>query len=638
MINSTSPLTAAPEVLDKSFLDRAKATLHKINRKYDQFMETPVMRVRWQIYTLLAVIGATIRSTTEGKVQDIAGEFSKIGVINLASSLSIGFDIYNTLKQWETAKKASDIAKNILGTLSLMKSMIAIPGTIIETVALFGDGIKQVTNFSSWIPGVNVALTILSVAGLALKAQDLRETYRFVDKRKQRCAIEVVKELTQSTDEDIKTLHLKFSEELKGVGSSLAAAEDREFLKKLKSELNEEKPDPAKLKSLRRHLPSKSKLPPQFTTDLEDLIQNIEANTVIKGADFLTDFKDELARQLQFTKTEANAFDFIALKKELKKALRSAEQTNPRLLEHFKRTTMMAYLKDISERKVSEISQHYQLEAGDVQKVAETALKKIDSFIHNKQIDKADELLAIQYNELRGRISQKKFSDKLSLANITIGIVVSAIMTAIAFGVTCSPLAPVALALMALTALVAIVVLFTKYYKRLQAEENLGIKEQKLCDQWVKKLNKIIEKQAINFGTLDKSKLNSIIENIKKGDLRLGFDNEFQIDDSMDKDLKKAYGEVSKVIKEVAEWSKERLSIHDKALKKLWLKELSKVKSSEIGDDGKKALELIKSQIYKKEFNPVVFNSLDTNNPNESLNRLKKVIASVQREFSPPSV
>lgn len=512
-----------------------------------------------------------------------------ISIISLIELKELYSDIKEFPAQLKEAVKTSEIAKTVLAGIGLLSRTVKVPIVIHETFAPLVDWIGnidlgEIFKFDKWAPSLGGISLVLSTAFTALKIWDLYDTYKFADKMKEKCCLELIRNL----EEDLK-------EEFKGnkpllVKLDLALALDKgKRLKKLhkkelafQKELSKKKPDPEILLKALEDINLQDEKNQKIVEHLRDTISLYRLNDSLSNPVFKRDILDKTSLLIGDTYKEMKSqlkkgenIDLKLLKKEIKS---SATRLNPELMDKVNRSAKLAYLNILSEYNTKKLKSIYQVEGDLVQTSAKKTIALANSLFNRQEFRAGDEKVAIAYKELKGRVKHKKFSTKISLTLNAINIASASIALA-------GPTAPAGIALAVLAGAAGFLNACYNTYKTIKFQENMGITEIKLINKFQKKLNEFGDEHIFVQGlSTNQQELLDLIRNrVKDEDFSSIIHFKFTVpktdrrsgEDERSKRL--AAKQMNRLIESMNAWSEKKMRIQENLIVKHCSSQLKKI-------------------------------------------------------------
>lgn len=505
-------------------------------------------------------------------------------------------EIKNYPKQWREAIKTNDIAKNILAGFGLLSKIAKAPITIIETITPLAEWINHVNlheilQFDKWLPFLGAASLALSSAFTALKIWDLHDTYKIADKMKKKCCLELIRNMENNLKDEFKG-----NKPLLAKLNAVLAFDKGKQLKKIhkkelafQTELSKEKPDPEVLLKLLDELNLPNKQNQAIIEQLKSTISLYEMNECLSFPSFkqtvlatTSELLDQTFREMNILIKKGENINLNTLKKELK---RVAAELNPELLNQINRSSKIAYLNVIGDYNADKLKSVYQVEGEKIQGAVKKTVSVANNLLNKNEFRLADEKLSIAYKELKGRISIKTFSSKISLLLNTVGMASASITLAIAAGSLATPLAPIGIALGLLASALGLALGFYNTYKTVRFQETLGIEESDFQKKMQEQINSIDINDSFFFSLSPKqlSLFNSIKKQVAEGEFNKKIYSRFAVPtinwDSSNEEraAQKAVKQMNRIIKSINKWSEKKAAIQERSLVTHWSVELNKI-------------------------------------------------------------
>lgn len=521
------------------------------------------------------------------------------GVISIISLIELK-ELYSDNKKFsqqiKEAVKTSEIAKTVLAGIGLLSQIAKVPIVIQEAFAplvnLIGNiDLGELLQADKWAPSLGGISLVLSTAFTALKIGELYDTYKFANKMKEKCCLELIRNL----EDDLK-------EEFKGnkpllAKIDLALAFDKgKRLKKLhkkeltfQKELSKMNPDPEVLLKTLENVNVQDDKSQKMIEQLKATLSLYELNECLTKPAFKKDIQDKTSKLLGITYKEMKSHlkkgenvDIKELKKEIKKA---AAQLNPEILNSINRSAKLAYLTILSEYNTKKLQSFYQIKGDQIQASTKKTVALANDLFSHQKFRSGDEKLTIAYKQLKGRVKHKSFSSKISLGLNTLSMASASIALAISVGSLATPFAPVGIALGILVSAVGLLNVFYNTYKSNKFQENMGITEMNLVKKMQKQFSELGDEHLFvkSLSTNQRVLFDLIKQKVKDEDFNTSILNLFAVpkidrhstDD--ERAVRLAAKQMNRLIKSMNHWSEKKVVIQEKLIAKQWSTQLKKI-------------------------------------------------------------
>jgi hypothetical protein len=193
-----------------------------------------------------------------------------------------------------------------------------------------------------------------------------------------------------------------------------------------------------------------------------------------------------------FTRLELQQLKGINLNTKVAELLAEIQDSlaneNPPLQPLLNQVAQIAYIDTLRKLPPSRLSVHFNCSKAELVE----RLDRVSKCYHESRCDAlACKLLDHTVTALKGRIKEAKQSDYWLITSNVVSIVAGTLLTVIAFGVTCSPLAPIAYGLLALVAASVVAKLLYNHFSKVRFEEQIGITEERYRQDWRRRLGEL---------------------------------------------------------------------------------------------------------------------------------------------------
>lgn len=618
--------------LKKSYTDSKK-------RYKEAVQESPNILVRhyWDLIEFISTIDSTVvfyltKIQDDMKNIDFKNEIAGlklfgnvISIFNLYSLKSLFKEIKNYPQQLREAEKTNQVARAVLSGIGLLSKIVKLPVTIIESIAPLTNliriiNLEEIVKLSNWAPSLGAVSLVLSTALTSLKIWDLYDTYKFADKMKEKCCLELIRNL----DEDLKN---EFKEnQLLLAKLDLALAFDKgKKLKKLHQkelafqvELAKKNPDPEILLQQLEELHSTTEGTQAIIEQLKATISLYQLNQCLTYPEFKKSVLSTTAELLNKTKDEmdpmiakGNQVNLKTLKKEIKRA---AAELNPEILDRVNRSAKLTYLNILADYNPKKLTKFYQVDGKEIQGATKNTIAVVNSLMNKNQFNRADETLSIAYKELKGRVTYKTFGDKLSLLINAVGMAATSVSLAISFGALPSPAAPAGIALGVAASAAGLLLTMVNTIKTIRFKENLGIAESNLQEKLQERLQELGDTHPF-YKTLSPEQVqlfNLVKKQVAEGNFNNPIHYRFAVpkvtwqSTSDERSRQKATKQMNRMIQSMNEWSVKQEIVQERTHSKFWSSQLKKINLNYLPEKSYVNLWLNLQQIVKnKNFNKI---------------------------------
>lgn len=519
-----------------------------------------------------------------------------INLISLVELKKIYTDIKEFPKQFQEAVKTHEIAKVILSGFGLLSKITKVPITIVEAITPLADWIGkidliEILKFDKWAPSLGAASLILSVAFGALKIWDLHDTFKFADKMKEKCCLELLRNMEKSLKNEFtgnKPLLAKLELALAfDKGKQLKKIHKKELA--FQNELSKEMPDPEVLLKFLNELDLPNKQSQTIVEQLKSTISLYQLNQCLSQPNFkqtvletTSQLLDQTSKEMEILIKKGENIDLNVLKKQFKHA---AAEINPELLNQINRSAKLAYLNVIGDYNAKKLKSVYQVEGEKIQGAVKKTVSLANSLLNKNEFRLADEKLSIAYKELKGRVTYKTFGSVVSLVINAVGMAAASITLAISAGSLATPAAPVGVALGILASALGLALAFYNTYKTVRFQESIGIVEMNLQEKLKKQIDKIGKDHPF-YKSLSPEQytfFNYLKKQVGEGEFNKHIFFNFAVPEinrnsTSDEILKqKTAKKMNRLIKSMNEWNVKKESIQERILVKHWSVELKKI-------------------------------------------------------------
>lgn len=546
-----------------------------------------------------------------------------LSIVNILSLREIYKDLKAMPGAFKTAEKTVEKAKVILGAIATSGKIFSLTDNLTKAIGAFAGTIKVGSNLSKLAPSLGAIGLILSTAGTALKIWDLKETYQFGDKIKERCCQQLIVELESDLKAKIKNSKLEGKEQLlnkldRAIEISNKTAE-KSVYKSIQKELDK---DPLNYTAL-GHLLDKVNLPEGPLADLKVSVHQtgelVQMAGLLKKPEFIQSCQENTALLLDVALIELKNLGkenpdihFTKLKKELKQA---AATIDHELLASIDRSSKLAYLDVLANYNPNKVGRAYQLKGADLQGSAKKVAAQYKKLKAEGNISQADELLISHHRELKGRVSYKKTTDVMVLGLNAVAMASSVIGIAIGFGALGTPAAPAGIVLGAVAGALGLGLAYAKYKRNIRSEENLGIMETKHQKEWQSKLDSLSRP------------VNPFMQNLNPGQKKLLEMMRAKMDDAdfdgmlfyrfnlpkvnpkaspeeraEQKEALKTAVELNELIVSMNKWAKKKPLIHEHNLDRHLTHQLKKIDFNQVPEDAKDTFLMVQDKIRNKQY------------------------------------
>lgn len=577
--------------LPSKFYRKSKKTLQKyVNnsphffvRERKNFLQALSLINNISLFILKKLESINLKNVIEG-LSYIGGVIKIIGLLDLTD---LAEQIIHYPKQVRAAKKTKEIAKVFFMGLGLLSKIIKTPSNIIDTFKPF----VMIGDISKWAPTLGIVSLVLGTAFLGLKVWDIFDTYQFTEKIKEKCCLELLHNL----EEDLKTEFHGDRALVDKIDLALAFGKDKKYLKSLhkkeqafQQELLKKTPNPTELLKLLDEIEVFGNQLDPTVEQIKGIISLYELNQCLSNPKFKKSVLELTSKLLEATGKEIKMLkegEEVDLK-ELKRAIKSAAaQHSPELLAKVNQSAKMAYLTVLAETKSRKLQKFYLVDGTLLQGAAKKTSLTVKTLLEKNENQLADEKLSIAYKELKGRVSFKSFSSRISALLNTIGIAAGSISLAIATGTLATPLAPLGMALGSLASAIGILLALTSAAKAVRFEENIGIRELKLQQHLINELNRIDSEHPFytNLTPIQMHLFEILKMQANDGDFSNYIYYQFtlpQLDKqstSEDHLRKITAKEMNALIKSLNQWVVQKRKVEDRILIQHWKDQLKKI-------------------------------------------------------------
>lgn len=548
--SGTPPVNRLPEEQLKSDVARAWGKMVKLYRTIEA---TPYFQAKGSAISTVTNIVKFVKEFHEIDLPEaianssVAKEGKKIQVLGLLKVGLVGYDFYQAVEEWKEAKKPWEHAAAFLGVVGVVEDIVGLPETVVQNVALFEPALESAASLSSWAPWLSVVSTILSTATIALKSLHLSKTKNFEENMERKCNEAVIKHLSKAIDHRSQ----KFQERIAQASVAVENAETAEMLKLLQKESQAPEPDAAKLSYLVYLIEKKGLLPPDSV-----LLQELKQAAVL--ADWKSVLNDpDLRKKLdQFSDQELakarKARDEIPLQKIVHKLRKELKEIEPENLQVLDEVSNAAYIECLRNKEPKALERHFRADGEALKERVDQIWQGYQEKLKSDPVQ-ANFELENHVSTLKGRVKEKTGSDIWAIVASVVSLVASVILLVLAFGLSCSPLAPVGYALFACVAAAGIAKIFWDWHTKNKFEETIGITENKLCAKWDKKLDKL---EKTRTAEKEKVELEGLKKKIAARDFRVKSRRKYlkghHLSDE-DKQYAKAYNQI---VDDINKWRK----------------------------------------------------------------------------------
>lgn len=556
MTSQITPLPGGPsdpsgQPVDEKIKKDIAQAWGKMVKLYKTIEASPFFQAKDNVIRLAINIAKFVNEVKKIEIPEfianskLAQEGKKVQVLSLLSAGFAGYEFYQAIEKWIEAEKPWEHAAAFLGTLAVVEDIAGLPQMIIEKVALFEPSIEAASNVSSWAPWLSVVAAILSTATIALKSLQLSKTKNFEKNMERRCNEAVINHLSQAMAHRSQ----KFQERLAQASIAVDHAETADILKLFQKECKAEEPDTAKLNYLVYLIEQKGLLPDSYSgPDLRQIAVLANWQTVLNDPNLRKKLDKFTSQELAKAR---KARDDISLQKLIHKLRKELKEIEPENLQVLDEVSNAAYIQCLRQKDPKALERHFRVEGGPLKERVDEIWKDYQGKLKSDPVQ-ANFELEKHVSTLKGRVKEKTDSDIWSIVASVVSLVASVIFLVLAFGLSCSPLAPVGYALFACVAAAGIAKIFYDWHSKNKFEESLGMTENKLCDKWQKKLEKL---EKTRSDEKEKIEIESLKKKISAHDFRVKFRRKFKghpLSDE-DKQYAKSYNQV---IDDINKWRK----------------------------------------------------------------------------------
>lgn len=452
---------------------KASSTMSKIVSKALQWPDA-VAKMTGQFFPDLT---GSIKSSKAICGLNIAAQ----GFSLIAGALSVA-------KQWAEAKKAIDYGEATLGTLGLVGNVLDMPATIVKKLASISPAIETAAKVGTWAPWLGVASTVLSAASIAAAGCSMGKSLKFsnrLERLKQEAAIKL---LSRSKGHNLRKGLVK--EQFKEAVKFVEYREAIILLKKMIADLGGARDEKsintaydalAKNISLLKNSGACGKNI-AILMKRQNFLQN--SNLFLSNDSFRTSLKEVLASELKRVRKLKDDCDFTALMRDIQVEI---DHLSAPLLHDLKKVANEAYLDKLIATDSKTLMYHFNVSKEELSSSSDEdkggLLKSLETI---SRISKSSMAVGIAEGVddivkcLQGRTKQKIAGDIWNLAMSIVSLVATIILTLVAFGISCTPLAPIAYAVLAAVALASVIKIIYDYLQKNEFKKRFGAIEERI--------------------------------------------------------------------------------------------------------------------------------------------------------------
>lgn len=492
-----------PITMVSDFFDFAKL-VNKIHKLKNSTKESDKQDYTWKCVKASSTMAKIVTKTLQcpDAVGKMVGQFmpdlapsiksckALCGLNIAAQGFSVVAGGLTVAKQWAEAKKAIDYGEATLGTLGLVGNMIDVPATIVKKLALISPAIETAAKVATWAPWLGVVSTVLSATAIANAGIGMGRSLKYSDRLarvKQEAAIKL---LSQSQAHSLRKGPVK--EQFKEAVKFVEYREAITLLKKMIADLGDARDEESinkaynALGSSINLLTESGKCGKNIALLMKKQNFLLNADLFVSNASFRTQLKEVLAAELKRVRQLKNDYDFPALMRDIQVEI---DTLSAPLLQGLAKVGNEAYIDKMIATDDKMLMYHFNI-ASDEGEGLKKSLEKISRISKSNVAADITEGVDDLVNCLQNRAKQKISGDIWTLAMSVVSLVATIILTLIAFGLSCTFLAPIAYAVLVAVALASVAKIVCDYLQKNEFKKRFGEIENHIVDleaQWVEK-------------------------------------------------------------------------------------------------------------------------------------------------------
>lgn len=398
-------------------------------------------------------ISSLFQQFNPDNIPDIKTSKALFGLHVFSQAFSVIAGTLSVAKQWGEAKKTIDYVDAAFNTLGLVGNFLDIPASIVKKIVLFNPALEAVSQISTWAPGLGVASAVLSATSIAAAGCSMARSIKFKNRLERAVQEAAIKSLSLSQEHSLREgpVGEKFQKAVIVMEHHEAAI----MLKKMIADLG--KGDaPEALEETYNTFMQDLALMKEAGSCSREIASLMQQQSLLRNAQMFADhpsyragLRTVLEEELKRVREVKHSYDFGALMRDVQVEI---NKLGAPLLEQLEKVGNEAYLGKILEAHDKALEYNFNVSGSELKESVQKILQISKSSLGSEVLGSVNEAVSC----LKDRAVQKISGDGWTLATSIISLVATIILAVLAFGLSCTPLAPFAYALLVAVAIASV--------------------------------------------------------------------------------------------------------------------------------------------------------------------------------------